>query len=100
MRGGKRGRKESFQAFFRQSTKFHRSEFVKTITKVHRLDEGNAYIPKMRDFTKDLKEEILRNQRFRAREASYQCYCTSRGRDSSYLVYFQPWGCFKVGLLC
>ena len=27
-------------------------------------------------------------RRFRAREASYSCYCASGGRDSSYLVYF------------
>ena len=42
--------------------------------KVHLLNEGYAYIPKMRDFTEDSKEEILGNQGFRAREASYPCY--------------------------
>ena len=48
------------------------------------------HIPKMRDFTEDPKEEISGNQGFQAREASYSCYCASRGRDSSYFVYFQP----------
>ena len=52
--------------------------------KVHLLDEGYVYIPKMRDFTEDLREEILENQGFRAKEASYPCYYTPRGRDSSY----------------
>ena len=57
MREGKRGGKESFQDFFRRSMEFRRSKFVETITKVHRLDEGYAHLPKMRDFTKDPNEE-------------------------------------------
>ena len=56
--------------------------------KVHLLDEGYVHIPKRRDFTEDQKEEILRNQGFRAKEASYPYYYTSRGRDSSYLGLF------------
>ena len=79
---------------------FRRSKFVETRTKVHRLDKGYTHKPKKRDFTEDPNEEISRNQKFLAREASYPCYYTSRGRDSSYFVYFQPYGCFKVGLLC
>ena len=93
------GGKESFQAFFRQSTEFRWSEFIETRTKVHRLNEGYTHILKMRDFTEYPKEKISGNQRFWAREASYPCYCALRGRDSSYLVYFQSYGCFKVGLL-
>ena len=54
----KGGRKESFQAFFRQSTGFRRLEFIETRTKVHRLDEGYAHILKRKDFTEDPKEEI------------------------------------------
>ena len=69
---------------------FLRSEFVEPRVKVHLHNEGYAHILKMRDFTEDPKEEILGNQRFWAREASYSCYCASRGRDSSYLVSFQP----------
>ena len=42
-------------------------EFVETRTKVHRLNEGYAHIPKMRDFTKDLKDEILEIKDFRLR---------------------------------
>ena len=58
--------------------------------KVYLLDEGYEHIPKMRDFNEDSNEEILGNKIFMAREASYPCYCTSRGMNSSYLVYFQP----------
>ena len=56
--------------------------------KVHLLDDGHAYIPKMRDFTEDPNEEISGNQRFRAREASYSCYYASRCRVLPTLVYF------------
>ena len=42
--------------------------------KVHLLDEDYAWIPKRRDFTKVLNEEILGNQGFRDKEASYLCY--------------------------
>ena len=72
--GGGGGEEESFHAFFRRSTKFCRSKFIETKTKVHRLDEVYAHIPKRRDFTKDPKKEISINQRFRAREASYLWY--------------------------
>ena len=58
MREGKRGGKENFQAFFRQSMEFRRSEFVETKTKVHRLEESYAHILKMRNFTEDPKGEI------------------------------------------
>ena len=44
---------DSIQAFFRQSSEFCRLEFVKPRIKVHRLDEGYAHVPKMRDFIKD-----------------------------------------------
>ena len=73
-------------------------EFVEPRVKVHLLDEGYAYIPKKRDFTEDSKEEISGNQGFRTREASYSCYYTSRGRDSSYFDLFSTlraiWLCF------
>ena len=39
--------------------------------KVHLLDEGYAWVPKLWDFSEDPKEEVLGNQRFRAREASH-----------------------------
>ena len=57
--------------------------------KVHLLDEGYAWVQKKRrGFTEDPKEEISRNRGFWAREASYPCYCTPRGRDSSYSSLF------------
>ena len=56
------------------------------------------YIPKLRDFIEAPKEEISRNQGFRAREAFYPCYYVSRGRDSSYFGLFSThrvfWLCF------
>ena len=85
----KRGKKEIFQTFFRQSIEFYRSEFVDPRVKVHLLDEGYAYIPKRRDFIENPKEEILGNQGFQAREASHPCYYyASRGRNSSYFSLF------------
>ena len=62
----KRERKGEAKGFFRQSTEFRRSEFVEPRTKVHRFDEGYAWVPKTRDFIKDSKEEIWENQSFRA----------------------------------
>ena len=57
-----------------------------------------TYKKKMRDFTEDPKEEISGNRGFWAREASYPCYYTSRGRDSSYFALFSTqmvvWLCF------
>ena len=72
----------------RRSTKFRPSKFVEPRVEVHLLCEGYLWVPKMRDFTKYPKEEISGNQRFRVREASYSCYCASRGRDSFYLGLF------------
>ena len=47
------GEKESIQAFFWRSLEFHRLEFIKPRTKIHRLDEGYAFVPKTRGFTED-----------------------------------------------
>ena len=49
------------RSFPLRSSELRRLEFVKLRVKVHLLDEGYAYIPKMRDFTEDPKEEILGN---------------------------------------
>ena len=61
-------KKRVVQDFFRQFSEFRRLEFVEPRTKVHRLDEGYAFVPKMRSFIKDPKEEIWRNQSFRVKE--------------------------------
>ena len=45
----KRDRKIEAKDFFRRSTEFCRSKFVKPRTKGHRLDEGYTWVPKMRD---------------------------------------------------
>ena len=39
-------------------------EFVEPRVKVHILDEGYTWVPKTRDFIKDLKEEISGNKKF------------------------------------
>ena len=83
-------REREHPSFSLRSLEFRRWEFIKLRVKVHLLYEGYAYIPKMRDFTRDPKEEISRNQGFWAREASYPFYYASRGRDSSYSVSFPP----------
>ena len=64
--GAKRERKKENPTFFPQSTEFHQLEFIGLITKVHILDEGYAWVPKMKDFTEDPKKEIWGNQIFRA----------------------------------
>ena len=94
---GERERKKRTLSFSLRSTEFRRSYFVKLITKVHLINEGYVYIPKMRDFAKDPKEEISRNQRFRASKASYPCFYTARGRDSSYLGLFSTFGLRRRG---
>ena len=83
------GEKENPSFSFR-SSEFRRSEFVEQRVKVHLLDKGYSYIPKMRDFTKDIKEKIYGNQGFRAGEASNPCYYALRNRDSSYSSLFPP----------
>ena len=52
---------QSFKAFFRRSTEFRWPEFVELRTKVHLLDEGYAWVPKTKDFTKDPRKEISGN---------------------------------------
>ena len=55
---------ESFQAFFRRSTKYRMSEFVEPRTKIHLLNEGYTCVPKTRNFVEDPKEEILGKSKF------------------------------------
>ena len=83
-------RERDLPSFFLQSSKFRRSEFVEPRVKVYLLNEGYMCIRKMKDFTEDPNEEFSGNQIFQAMEASYPCYYDSRGRNSSYLAYFQP----------
>ena len=70
-------------------------DFVEPRKKVHHIDEGYVWVPKMRGFTKDLKHEFSGNQIFQAREASHPCNYASRGRDSSYLGLFSTVGLRK-----
>ena len=61
---GEKKKRKIVKGFFRRSMEFRRSEFVEPKTKVHCLNEGYAWVSKMRDFTKDPKEEIWENQSF------------------------------------
>ena len=65
---GEKEERKSVKGFFRRSTEFRRSKFVELRTKVHRINQGYTCVPKMRDFTKDPKEKIWRNQSFRVYE--------------------------------
>ena len=46
--GEQEGEKERVQDFFLRSSEFHWSEFIRLRTKVHRLGEGYACVPKRR----------------------------------------------------
>ena len=72
--------------------KFRRSDFVEPRLKVHHLDEGYAWVQKMRGFVEDPNEEFSGNRRFQAREASHPCNHASRSMDSSYLGLFSIFG--------
>ena len=61
-----KGREKGFQSFFRRSMEFRRSKFVDPRTKVNILDEGYTWVPKRTGFIEDPKEEISKNQIFRA----------------------------------
>ena len=54
---GEEGKKRA-KSFLLRSTEFRRSKFVRLRTKVHRIDEGYAWIPKTKDFTEDPSEEL------------------------------------------
>ena len=49
--GEREGEKERRPSFSLRFSEFRRSKFIKLRVKVHLLDVGYAYIPKMRDFT-------------------------------------------------
>ena len=54
----KKGKDMSFQNLSLRSTEVGWSEFIRSRTKVHLLDEGYVWIPKTWDFTKDSSEEF------------------------------------------
>ena len=62
---GERKREERDSNFSLRSTEIGWLEFIGPRTKVHLLDEGYAWVPKRRNFTKDPKEEVSRNRIFR-----------------------------------
>ena len=54
----RRREKRESQGFFQRSTEFCWSVFVRLRTIVHRTDEGYAWVPGKRDFSKDPRGEI------------------------------------------
>ena len=55
-------RKSRAKSFLPRSTAFCRSKFVEPRTKVHRIDEGYAWVPKTRGFVKDQNEEFWKSK--------------------------------------
>ena len=49
-------------SFLQRSTEFHGSVFVGLITKVHRIDERYTWVLEKRDFSEDLRGEVLGNR--------------------------------------
>ena len=82
-RGGERDQDLSLR-----STIFRRLEFVEPKVKVHLLDEGYAWVLKMKDFDEDPKKKIRGKSKFSGLGGvlgtSYRLDYTSRGRDPSY----------------
>ena len=54
----KERREESFQGFSPRSMEFYWSIFVGPRTKVHLIDKRYTWVPKIKDFDEDPKEEI------------------------------------------
>ena len=88
-------RKRRAKSFLPRSTKFRRSKFVGPRTKVHRIDEGYAWVSKMRDFAKDLNKEFKKSKVSglgSVHEASKGLFYAPRGRESFLLGFiFHFW---------
>ena len=67
---GKNDRKERTPSFSLRSTEFRQLEFIEPRVKVQLLNEVYAWVPKMREFTENPKEEISGNQIFGIRRCS------------------------------
>ena len=57
-RGRERQRRERASSFSLRSTKLRWSDFVEPRTKVRHIDEGYAWVPRMRDFTEDQRRKV------------------------------------------
>ena len=74
---------------------FRRSEFVGLRTKVHHIDEGYAWVLKMRDFAEDPSKELEKSKVSglgSVHKASRIFFYAPRGRDSSYLGLLSIFG--------
>ena len=60
-----RREKEESQGFLPRSTELCWLVLVGLRTKVHRIDEGYAWVPEKRDFSEDPRREISRNRSYR-----------------------------------
>ena len=81
-----RERKKEKKNLSLRSTEFCRSEFVGPRTKAHLLDEGYAWVQKIRDFAKDSSEEFRKSKVSglgSVHGTSKSFFYTLRGRDSS-----------------
>ena len=55
-------RKRRAKGFLPRSTEFRWSVLVGLRTKVHRIDEGYAWVPRKKYFAEDLRKEISGNR--------------------------------------
>ena len=62
MRVRKKKKKRRAKSFLPRSTEFRRSKFVDPRTKVYRINEGYAWVPKMRYFAEDPNEEFMKSK--------------------------------------
>ena len=88
-------RKRRAKIFLPGSTEFHRSKFVGLRTKVHRIDEGYAWVPKMRDFAEDPNEEFRKSKVSglgSVHKASKGFFYALRGREFFLLGLFSIFG--------
>ena len=60
----RKGREEESPSFSLRSMEFRRLEFVRPRMKVHRIDEGYAWVPKTWDFTEDPNEDFDKSKVF------------------------------------
>ena len=55
-------RKTTTKRFLPRSTEFHWSVFIGPRTKVHRIDEGYAWVPKTWDISENLNEDFVESK--------------------------------------
>ena len=93
-----RGEEKINPTFFPQSMEFRRSEFVGPRPKVHRLDEGYAWVPKNERFHQRSKRGDFEKSKFSGLGGVLETFVGFTTLQDvgilSTFVYFHPKGCF------